>query len=97
MHKESDTHRASLMLVLWLDLREAMRLADADAAQGRQTRLLSQPWEHESATVRAVWNQITDPQNESALAEWLSVVATQEDERWAHQAFLECQRRKAKR
>ena len=38
MNKESDTHRASLMLVLWLDLREAMRLADA--AQGRQTRLL---------------------------------------------------------
>lgn len=38
MNKESDTHRASLMLVLWLDLREAMRLADA--AQDRQTRLL---------------------------------------------------------
>jgi len=83
------------MLALWLDLREAMLAADA--AQRGQARLLSQPWQHESATERAVWNQITDPQNECALAEWLSVVGTQEDERWAHQAFLECQRRKAKR
>lgn len=78
MHKESDTHRASRMLILWLDLQDALRTAED--AQGRQTRLLQNPWENESGRVRVVWNRITDPQNEGALMGWLLMVGPGQDE-----------------
>jgi hypothetical protein len=92
MDKDCDTQRASRMLVLWLDLQNALRTAEA--AQGRQPRLCPNPWEHESQRVRAVWNRITEPQNEGTLWEWLSVVGPGQDEAWAHEAIRECQRRK---
>lgn len=47
--------------------------------------------------VRRLWEKITHPDNESALAEWLLVVPPGQDEAWAQQALIECQRRKEMR
>ncbi len=92
MHKDSDTKQSSRILVLWLDLRKAM-----DAVK-RASPVVAEltPWNCEAENVRALWDRLTRPENEHVLREWLLVVGPGQDEAWAHEAILECQRRKAK-
>lgn len=92
MECESDTEQSSRILVLWLDLREAM-----EAVQRASPAIAEvAPWSCDMERVRAVWECLTRPENERALREWLLMVGLGQDETWAHQAILECQRRKAK-
>lgn len=80
----SHTDRINRMLLLWLDLQRAVRNAGGTAVV---------PWECTDAAVIQSWDQITQPQNERALEEWLYQSATGESESWAQQALLACRRR----
>jgi hypothetical protein len=90
MDRENGTEQSSRILVLWLDLREAM-----DAVK-RASPVIAEltPWSCDAGRVRVLWASLTRPENESALREWLAVVTSVQDEAWAHQAILECRRRK---
>jgi hypothetical protein len=92
MDRENDTEQSSRILVLWLDLREAM-----DAVKRASPVIMEvTPWNCTAERVRALWASLTSPENERALVEWLFVVTPGQDEAWAHQAILECQRRRGK-
>lgn len=92
MDRESDTEQSSRILVLWLDLREAM-----DAVK-RASSVITEmtPWSCDAERVRAVWERLTRPENEDTLREWLLMVGSGQEEAWAHEAIRECQGRKAK-
>ena len=70
MDRESDTEQSSRLLVLWLDLREAMEAAK------RAIPVITEmtPWNCDAERVRAVWASLTRPENEHALREWLLMV-----------------------
>lgn len=93
MDRENDTEQSSRILILWLDLREAM---EAVKRAGPVIAELT-PWQCDAGRVRAVWNDLTHPDNERALREWLLMVGPGQDELWAHEAIRESQRRKAAR
>ncbi len=92
MGRETDTEQSSRILVLWLDLREAIDVVKRASPAIAEVA----PWHCDVERVRAVWECLTRPENERALREWLAVVSSGQDETWAHQAIFECQRRKAK-
>lgn len=93
MDRESDTEQSSRILVLWLDLREAM------SAAKRANPVITEmaPWNCEAEIVRGLWASLTHPENDDALREWLLMVGPGQEEAWAHEAIRESQRRKAKR
>lgn len=79
------TDRTHRILLLWLDLQRAI---------GRAGTSRLAPWECPDEQVARLWEQITRPQNEGLLVEWLYQSATGELERWAQEALLECRRRR---
>jgi len=82
---ESQTDRIHRLLVLWLDLQQAVRQAKVPHTV---------PWECHDKDVARLWEQITDPKNQRALEEWLFQVAPGELELWAQHALLESRRRR---
>jgi hypothetical protein len=81
---ESQTDRITRLLVLWLDLQQAL-------ARAKQPRVV--PWDCSDKEVGRLWAQITDPKNQRALEEWLFQVAPGRLELWAQHALLESRRR----
>ena len=81
---ESQTDRITRLLILWLDLRQALRRSGQPGLP---------PWESGDEHVAGLWSQITDPQNARALEEWLFQMAPGEWELWAQHALLESRRR----
>ena len=71
------------MLLLWLDLQQAVR-------QAGENQVL--PWESKDKEVVRLWQLITDPKNRRALEVWLFQVASGKLELWAQQALLESRR-----
>jgi hypothetical protein len=84
MVMESQTDRINRLLVLWLELQQAIRQASPSQ------RL---PWHSTDERVVHLWSQITHPSNQRALEEWLFQVASGQSEIWAQHALLECRRR----
>jgi hypothetical protein len=80
----SHTERTHRLLLLWLDLQRAT---------GKSGRPRVVPWECADEEVVQLWEQITHPQNERHLEEWLCQMAAGELELWAQQALLTCRRR----
>jgi hypothetical protein len=80
---ENQTERIHRLLLLWLDLQQAVRRAGG----GRVV-----PWESKDKEVARIWREITDPKNRRALEEWLFQVAPGQLERWALQALQESRR-----
>ncbi len=81
---ENQTDRINRLLVLWLDLQQAVRRAGEAAIF---------PWESKDKEVVRLWQQITDSKNQCALEEWLFQIAPGQMERWAQQALLESRSR----
>jgi hypothetical protein len=84
---ESQTDRITRLLLLWLDLQQAVRTC-------RQTKV--PPWECSDERVAWLWKEITNPRNARALEEWLFQVAPGELELWTQHALLEARQRRRK-
>jgi hypothetical protein len=83
---DSQTDRITRLLALWLDLQQALHQAD---------RPQSPPWLSNDTRVASVWRQITHPQNQRGLEEWLFQVTPGQWEVWAQAALIESRRRAA--
>jgi len=82
----TDTIRCHRVLVLWLDLQQAL------ANSGEP---LSTPWNSIDPAVTALWNRITDPTNDRALEEWLFQAADGDSAAWALKALQISRERRA--
>ena len=97
----SHTDRINRLLILWLDLQQAVRAAEIAARAKRADDPPSTPdpasavipWDCNDKEIQRLWNQITHPDNRRALEEWLYQVAPPELELWAQRALLECRKR----
>jgi hypothetical protein len=82
---EGQTEQFNRLLLLWLDLQQAVR---------RTKRPQAAPWECADKEVARLWRLITDPGHARVLEQWLFQAASGEMELWAQHALLEARRRR---
>jgi hypothetical protein len=77
----SETKRLHRILVLWLDLQQAVRNSFDSG---------NIPWDSKDQKVIRLWDQITDPNNQRALEEWLYQSADGQPGDWSLKALQVC-------
>jgi hypothetical protein len=82
----TDTGRIHRVLVLWLDLQQAM---------AKNGDFNSVPWSSNDQAVVKLWDQLTHPNNDRALEQWLFQSAEGESAAWALKALQVARERKA--
>ena len=81
----SHTKRTHRLLLLWLDLQKVV------SRKGLSDVL---PWKCADQEVTGLWEQITEPENERALEEWLYQSVEGQPAEWARKALQDCRDRK---
>ena len=85
---ESNTERMERLLVLWLEVHQALQRARAGDAD--KNRLKEQPWQSRDAHVKEAWRKLTAPANLGLLEQWLQQSAEGLPADWAREALRSC-------
>jgi len=83
----TDTKRIHRVLLLWLELSQALGRVNSNAACAQA------PWNCDDLRVREIWQRLTHPENLLALEQWLCQVADGEWADWARKALGTCRER----
>jgi hypothetical protein len=88
---ESSTERIHRVLLLWLELQQAVDLAPPPGDSAVSTPCV--PWNTGDAAVCEIWGKLTAPSNQLALEEWLCQSAEGQPAEWAREALKACRER----
>jgi hypothetical protein len=90
---ENHTDRIHRLLLLWLDLQNAMTRCRPRQSESEKP---PDPWNSPHSNVREIWDQLTHPDNLLGLEEWLCQCSDGQTAEWARKALLACRQRRRK-